>query len=107
MSKDELHRIAQADTPEDVRIPETWQGLVVWAVARFGIGLLIAAVFAYGLGVVYADMRADRAELFRAYLQNAEVMIEVKEGLQSNTEATRANTEAIDSAHRRATEGKR
>lgn len=106
MSKDELHNIAQADTPRDVDIPATWQGIIVWAIARFGIGLLVAAVFAYGLGVVYADMRADRAELFRAYLKNAEVMIEVKEGLQGNTDAIRANTDAIDSAHRRAAEGR-
>ena len=107
MSKDEIHEIAQADTPEAVRVPETWQGLIVWAAARFGIGLIIAAVFAYGLAVVYADMRADRAELFKAYLDNSAVMQEVKAGLQENTRAIQSNTNAIDAAHRRAADGHR
>lgn len=37
--------MAQADTPEAVQIPNTWAGLAVWAVGRFGIGALVAAVF--------------------------------------------------------------
>lgn len=89
MGKDELHDIAQSDTPSAIEVPKTWQGLIVWAVARFGVGILVAAVFGYATTIVYADMRADRAELFRAYLQNAEVM-------QSMTTAIRRNTEAIE-----------
>lgn len=102
MSKDELHDIANRDAPLEVQIPNTWQGLMVWALARFGVGILVAAVFGYATMIVYVDMRADRAELFSAYQQTTKVIEEVSAGMRDNTEAVRKNTEAIEEAHRRA-----
>lgn len=44
MSTDTLHRIAQSDTPATVDVPQTWSGLAVWALGRFG-GIVVATAF--------------------------------------------------------------
>jgi len=44
MSRDTLHRIAQSDTPVIVDVPQTWSGLAVWALGRFG-GIVVATAF--------------------------------------------------------------
>lgn len=45
MSTDTFYSIAQADTPETVTVPKSWTALAVWAVGRFGVGVIVAAVF--------------------------------------------------------------
>lgn len=74
MSKDELHNIAQFDAPQSVHVPNTWHGLVVWLVARFGVGMLVAAVFGYSTSVIYEDMRTDRQHLLDAFRENTRVV---------------------------------
>jgi cell division protein FtsB len=108
MSKDDLHDIAQKDSPEGVEIPPTWRGLISWAVIRFGVGVLFAAVFGIMLKEVYRDMRNDRAELFQAYIQNANAMSNMAQELreqnksqETQTEAMRQQTEAIKELLRR------
>jgi hypothetical protein len=39
-----IHRIAQQDTPQMVDVPDTWSGLIVWALGRFG-GIVVATAF--------------------------------------------------------------
>lgn len=95
MSKDELHSIATADTPEAIQIPNTWQGLIVWAIARFGVGLIVAAVFCYGIVVIYGDMRVDRTQLMDAYRDNTRAIEQFGSRMQEQTKA-------IEEAHRRA-----
>lgn len=43
MSTDTLHQIAQNDTPAAVHVPKDLNGLIVWAIGRFGGGILLAA----------------------------------------------------------------
>lgn len=95
MSQDELHAIAQADTPSQIQVPNTLQGLVVWAAARFGVGILVAAVFGYATSVVYKDMRSDREQLMDAYRGNTEA-------IQSFAAKIAEQSKAIEEAHRRA-----
>lgn len=97
MSKDEIHSIATSDTPSAVDVPNTWQGLIVWAVARFGVGLLFAAVFAYGISVIYKDQRGDRAQLMDAYRDNTRA-------IETFGAKVAEQTKAIEEAHRRAIE---
>jgi cell division protein FtsB len=87
MSQDELHHIASRDTPDQIDVPNTWQGLVVWALARFGVGIAVAAVFGWGIVHVYADMRADREQLLDAYKDAITVMQSVAAKLEAQTEA--------------------
>lgn len=55
MGTDMLLGIAQNDTPAAVQVPPTLNGLIVWAVGRFGGGILIAAACAWALSKVYED----------------------------------------------------
>jgi hypothetical protein len=87
MSQDELHRLANADTPEPIQVPNTWQGLIVWALARFGVGIAVAGVFGWGIVHVYSDMRADREQLLGAYKDAIQVMQSVAQKLEAQTDA--------------------
>ena len=55
MSTDTLHAIANNDTPQTVNVPRDINGLIVWAIGRFGGGILIAAACAFALSKVYED----------------------------------------------------
>lgn len=87
MSQDELHDLAQRDTPSKIEVPNTWQGLIVWGVARFGSGIVIAAVFGLATMEVYQDMREDRHELAEAYREATRVMQDVALRLEDQTQA--------------------
>jgi hypothetical protein len=87
MSQDELHSIATHDTPEPIHVPNTWQGLIVWALARFGVGIAVAGVFGWGIVHVYTDMRSDREQLLEAYRDAIHVMESVAQKLDAQTEA--------------------
>lgn len=60
-----LHQLAQNDTPATVDVPPTWQGLIVWAVGRFGVSIVFAAVFGYATREVYYDSRKDKDQLMQ------------------------------------------
>ena len=96
MSQDELHEMAIKDTPTPVDIPNTWQGLIVWAVARFGVGIIVAGVFAYATKEVYSDMRSDRVQLLDAYKENTNAIRDFSSEIE-------IMTNSINEAHRRAT----
>lgn len=87
MSQDELHHIANHDTPEPIQVPNTWQGLIVWALARFGVGIGVAGVFGWGIVHVYTDMRSDREQLLAAYKDAIQVMQSVATKLEAQTDA--------------------
>lgn len=55
MSTDTLHTIAENDTPQAVHVPKDLNGLIVWAIGRFGGGILLAAACAWALSKVYED----------------------------------------------------
>ena len=95
MSQDELHNVAAADSPNGVEIPNTWQGLIVWAIARFGVGIFVACVFGYATKEIYTDMRADRLQLLDAYRDNTQAI----QGFSSKVDEL---TDSINDAHRRA-----
>jgi hypothetical protein len=90
MSRDELHSIATRDTPDAIEVPNTWQGLIVWALARFGVGIAVAGVFGWGIVHVYQDMRSDREQLLNAYLDAIQVMQSVSTKLEAQTDAIEA-----------------
>jgi hypothetical protein len=58
MSQNDLHHIAQADSPQSVDIPNTPSGLLGWALVRFGpwvLGFVFAVLF-------YFDFKLERKE---------------------------------------------
>lgn len=87
MTAENLHEVAKGDTPDNVEIPKDWRALLLWAVGRFGVGILVAVVFGYFLATVYRDMRADRADLMNAYKEAVGVMQQVSSQIEANTRA--------------------
>jgi hypothetical protein len=55
MSKDDLHEVAQLDTPAAVHVPANWCGLLVWAVGKWGAGAIFLAL----LVPVYLDLKTS------------------------------------------------
>jgi hypothetical protein len=90
MSQEELYKIANDTTPEVIQVPNTWQGFIVWAIAKFGTGIVVAGVFGWGIVHVYADMRNDRQQLLDAYKDAIQVMQSVATKLDAQTERSEA-----------------
>lgn len=82
MSREDLHSVAQYDTPSHVDVPQSTPALILWLLGRFGVAVVFAASTFY----VYQDMRADRAELFHAYRDNIEVIRDFKAVLEAQSE---------------------
>lgn len=85
MSQNELHQLAQADTPSAVYVPNTWAGLITWAVTKFGVGVMFAAVFAWWLMTVYADLRSDATRVLAAFEKQSETNAHTVNALQQLT----------------------
>jgi hypothetical protein len=90
-------KFAQEDTPEKVDVPQNWSGIIVWAVGRFGGGIVIAAVCAYMLHIVYADYRQQNMAVLEALTQQTEVnaknvmvMEELRKTIQELTHEARS-----------------
>lgn len=63
MSTDTVHTVAQRDTPDWVDVPNNWRGLLIWAVVRFGPGMLFAVIMGWFLSVVYTDQKVTSERL--------------------------------------------
>lgn len=68
---DTLHKIAENDTPAAVQVPNSINGLIVWAVGRFGGGILLAAACAWALSKVYEDQRVQTDRMMSLLEQRA------------------------------------
>lgn len=73
MSTTQLHNIAQQDTPTSVEVPKEWRGLLIWAVGRFGSGILMAAACGWALTRVYDDHATQTRQLMTILEQRARV----------------------------------
>ena len=98
-----MRKLAQSDTPAEIVVPNTWSGIVIWAIGRFGVGVLMAAVFAYGLREVYADNKSlisQQMEAFREQTKvNAQTLIALDQiKLELHDAHTRAAIESASGA---------
>jgi hypothetical protein len=90
---DNLHSIAQQTTPESVEIPRTYKGLVVWAVGKWGIGIVFAAF----LVPVYQDLKESNRRLADISQANVQVLT----ALAQKIEATNHQVQRMDDSIRR------
>jgi hypothetical protein len=95
MSTNDLHEIAQSDTPADVEVPKTLNGLIIWAVGRFGSGAVIGILCVIGLKTVYEDSKATNKQLLTVMEEN----VRVNQQTVSTLEALKME---IHDAHNRA-----
>lgn len=89
MSQDDLHNIANRTSPDEIYVPNTLQGLIVWAVAKFGVGILASIVLGYAVTHVYADLTALNNRVLTAFEQqtaaataNREAVLQMAETLR-------------------------
>lgn len=78
MSKEELHAHAQDTTPAYVQVPQTWGGLIVWAVGKWGAG----AIFCLMLIWVYQDLQTANRGMVRVVESNARAIYQMAEEIK-------------------------
>lgn len=83
MSKNDLHALAQADTPAAVHVPNSTYGLVMWAVGRFGGVGILAALAVYATFRLYDDMRGLTREVMQTLSENTRTMQELRGAIDS------------------------
>lgn len=65
----QLHALASRDTPQGVNVSPEKVSLIVWALGRFGVGL----VFAYSAWMMYTDNKALTERLMVMTEKNMEL----------------------------------
>lgn len=90
MSLDELHQIAEKATPADVNVPQTWGGLLVWAVGKWGVGVVFLAL----LVPVYQDLKISNRQLAEISSANVRVL----ESLANKVETQNASIIRLNEA---------
>ena len=98
MSADDLHEIADQSTPESVEIPKSYTGLVVWAIGKWGIGVVFAAF----LIPVYQDLKASNQRLADISQANVQVLT----ALAQKIDSTNQQVQRMDDSIRRIESGK-
>lgn len=84
-----MRQLAQDDTPAKVDVPEGWSGILVWAVGRFGVGILMALACGWALTRVYDDLRAQQVLISEMHqTQNESLILLLKEDVKAKVEMT-------------------
>jgi hypothetical protein len=93
MSKEEILAVAESHTPPDVTVPHTWGGLIVWALGKWGIGVVFLAL----LVPVYQDLKTSNQQLAAISTSNVRVL----EALAAKIEQGNHSMQRLDDAIRR------
>lgn len=93
MTTENIHQLAESTTPKEVEIPKTYTGLVVWAVGKWGIGIVFAAF----LIPVYQDLKASNQRLADISQANVQVLT----ALATKIDATNQQVQRMDDSIRR------
>lgn len=93
--KQALHRTANDDTPNGVMIPENWIGLAMWAMGRFGVGIIFAGAIGYFAFIVYGDMRRDTERMSMAFASQAATNANTVTAIQQMTSTGSATVAAL------------
>lgn len=99
MSTDTLHAIANNDTPASVHVPKDMHGLIVWAVGRFGGGILLAAACGWALAQVYKDHAAQTERLITILESRAKADTELAGAILGLRNAVDEVTREAHAAH--------
>ena len=91
MSRDEIHQIATQTTPEHVKIPETWNGLIIWAAGKWGVGIIFAAM----LVPVYSDLKASNQQLADISRANVSVLMQLAQQIEMLNDRSNRIEESI------------
>lgn len=87
----QLARMVNADTPQGVYVPSQWTGIILWALGRFGIGI----VFVYAAWMIYQDNKALTERVIKSNERWAEVQANTVQAMQSLKSAVDMNSAEI------------
>lgn len=76
-----IHDVARRDTPEQVEVPETWAGLAIWALGRFGGVLLLAGAASYASVRVYDDLGRQQERMMLMIEKRSETDVQMTQVL--------------------------
>lgn len=76
---EQIHALASRDTPQGVSVAPERTSLIVWALGRFGVGL----VFAYSAYMMYMDNKALTERLMIMTEKNMELQTKHIQALES------------------------
>ena len=88
---DQLHQMAKETTPQTVEIPNTYTGLIVWAVGKWGIGVVFAAF----LIPVYQDLKASNQRLADISQANVQVLTALAQKVEITSQQIQRMDETI------------
>lgn len=107
MSKDQLHAIAQMDTPEAVQVPNTWAGLIAWGFTRFGTTVMVLIIcLAFGGAAVnrmYDDNARTGALVLELVRSQASANARLEATLSELAKQVENNTRAVTDLQRSTT----
>lgn len=106
MSRDDLHSLAQSDTPAAVDIPNTPSGLIAWAIVRIGPALVLAVAFIgavmWAVNKVYSDLAETNRTVLELVRGQSISNGTTAAAIQELSKQVENNTRAMEEAHRRA-----
>lgn len=91
MTMDNLHEVAQSSTPQNVVVPKSWGGLVIWAVGKWGAG----AIFLLMLVPVYSDLKASNLRLAEISTANVKALEALTQRVESTNQAVQRLNEDV------------
>lgn len=87
----QLTRMVNTDTPQGVYVPGQWTGIILWALGRFGIGI----VFVYAAWMIYQDNKALTERVIKSNERWSEVQSATVQTIQSLKTAVDTNSAEI------------
>lgn len=106
MSKDEIHNMANRDTPKSVEIPNTWPGLAAWAMVRLGPTLMIVISFVgvtmWAINKVYNDLSVTNKIVLELVMDQTVTNTTTATAITELSRQVEKNTKAMEEAHQRA-----
>lgn len=92
MDLQDLHQAATSSTSENVTIPQTWGGLIAFAIAKWGVG----AVFLGLLVPVYMDLKTSNQQFVDIAKANVTTLTALAEQVRVNSEKTDQLARAVE-----------
>ena len=96
-----LHSIAQNDTPGTVEVPVSWAGLTLWAIGRFGGGVIIAIFAIYAWRDSNEQNKQLTDNVVKAYITQAAVQAQTVASLSDLSRALERLSVDAERAHAR------
>jgi len=92
MDLQDLHQVAENSTPQSVSIPQTWGGLIAFAIAKWGAG----AIFLCLLVPVYMDLKSSNQQFVEISKANVTALTALAKQVEENSDKTEQLARAVE-----------